>query len=101
MKKTGSQVDNIVAGFHSGENLVKLVEILSGKPMKVRPKLDPTLRIHMISNNKIALDAFKEQGIKLTNVSAEDIVNGSQKLILGLAWRLILKFQIHKNRLHL
>jgi hypothetical protein len=40
----------------SGENMVKLVEILVGKKSKFNPKKNPTFRIHKIQNNKIAID---------------------------------------------
>jgi hypothetical protein len=83
-----------VKGMETGENLVKLMEILCDRISKVKPKPNPTMRIHKIQNAKIGIDMAREERMDLTNISAEDIVNGSQKIILGLCWRLILKYQI-------
>ena len=42
----------------------------------------------------IALDFIKSRKIQLTNIGAEDVVDGNQKIILGLIWTLILRFTI-------
>lgn len=41
-----------------------------------------------------ALDFIKSRGIQMTNIGAEDVVDGNQKIILGLIWTLILRFTI-------
>ena len=41
-----------------------------------------------------SLDFIKGRRIQLTNVGAEDIVDGNRKIILGLIWTLILRFTI-------
>jgi hypothetical protein len=95
--------------MESGENTVKLAEILLNKKSNLSPKKNPTFRIHKIQNNKIAIDFLSVKfhlmlkkelknkgGFDLTNVSTEDIVNGNKKIILGFIWRLILRFQISK-----
>ena len=45
-------------------------------------------------NVNIALDFIKSRKIQLTNIGAEDVVDGNQKIILGLIWTLILRFTI-------
>ena len=40
------------------------------------------------------LDFVKGRGIQMTNIGAEDIVDGNRKIILGLIWTLILRFTI-------
>jgi hypothetical protein len=67
--------------METGENLVKLMEILCDRISKVKPKPNPTMRIHKIQNAKIGIDMAREERMDLTNISAEDIVNGSQKII--------------------
>lgn len=42
-----------------------------------------------------ALDFIKGRKIQLTNIGAEDIVDGNRKIILGLIWTLILRFTIN------
>lgn len=41
-----------------------------------------------------ALDFIKVRGVQLTNIGAEDVVDGNRKIILGLIWTLILRFTI-------
>ncbi|OLL26997.1 Alpha-actinin-like protein 1 [Neolecta irregularis DAH-3] len=45
-------------------------------------------------NVNSALDYIKNQGFPLTNIGAEDIIDGNLKIILGLIWTLILRFTI-------
>ena len=45
-------------------------------------------------NVNIALGYIKRRGIHLTNIGAEDVVDGNRKIILGLIWTLILRFTI-------
>lgn len=40
------------------------------------------------------MDFIKSRRIQLTNIGAEDIVDGNRKIILGLIWTLILRFTI-------
>jgi len=40
------------------------------------------------------LDFIKRRRIHLTNIGAEDVVDGNRKIILGLIWTLILRFTI-------
>lgn len=42
-----------------------------------------------------ALDFVKSRGIQMTNIGAEDVVDGNRKIILGLIWTLILRFTIN------
>lgn len=42
----------------------------------------------------MALDFIKGRRIQLTNIGAEDIVDGNRKIILGLIWTLISRFTI-------
>jgi len=48
----------------------------------------------MIENLGTCLKYIKEKGIKLVAIGPEDIWAGNLKLILGLIWTLILRFQI-------
>ena len=52
------------------------------------------MRVQKFENVNKALDFIKLRGIHTTNIGAEDIVDGNQKLILGLLWTLILRFTI-------
>ncbi|KAJ4392184.1 alpha-actinin [Gnomoniopsis smithogilvyi] len=45
-------------------------------------------------NVNLGLDFIKSRGIQMTNIGAEDVVDGNRKIILGLIWTLILRFTI-------
>ena len=76
-----------------GVNLIHLLEILSNESLG-RYAARPKLRVQRFENVNIALDFIKSRKIQLTNIGAEDVVDGNQKIILGLIWTLILRFTI-------
>ena len=55
----------------------------------------PKLRVQRFENANLALDFIKSRGIQMTNIGAEDVVDGNRKIILGLIWTLILRFTIN------
>lgn len=54
------------------------------------------MRVHHINNINRALDVLQEYGVKLVNISSDDIVGGSPKLTLGLIWTIALSFDGQK-----
>jgi Ca2+-binding EF-hand superfamily protein len=52
----------------------------------------PKMRIQKAENVNKALEFITSRGVKLTNIGAEDIVDGNVTLILGMIWTLILRF---------
>ena len=71
--------------------------MLSGSKIK-HGKLSRS-RIHFIDNVNIVLQHLeKESKIKLVNIHAIDIVNGSHRIILALIWAIILNFFVAKLR---
>lgn len=54
----------------------------------------PKLRVQRFENANLSLDFIKSKGIQMTNIGAEDVVDGNRKIILGLIWTLILRFTI-------
>jgi Ca2+-binding EF-hand superfamily protein len=50
--------------------------------------------VQRFENVNKSLDFIKGRRIQMTNIGAEDIVDGNQKIILGLIWTLILRFTI-------
>jgi len=86
------KLEDIVQELDDGVALIELLEILTAQTLKAHKK--PTSHPQKLENVITSLDFIKKQGIRLTNVGAEDIVNHVQKLILGLIWTLILNYQI-------
>lgn len=52
------------------------------------------MKIQRVENLNVSLKYIREKGIKLVSIGGEDIYAGNLKLILGLIWTLILRFQI-------
>lgn len=74
--------------------LIHLMECLSSESLG-RYAAKPKLRVQRFENANLALDFIKSRGIQMTNIGAEDVVDGNRKIILGLIWTLILRFTIN------
>lgn len=73
--------------------LIHLLEILGNESLG-RYASKPKLRVQRFENVNKSLDFIKGRKIQMTNIGAEDIVDGNRKIILGLIWTLILRFTI-------
>ncbi|KAF4979630.1 hypothetical protein FZEAL_4187 [Fusarium zealandicum] len=87
------EVKDLVADLSDGVMLIHLLECLSHESLG-RYASKPKLRVQKFENANTALDFIKSRGIQLTNTGAEDVVDGNQKIVLGLIWTLILRFTI-------
>ena len=74
--------------------LIHLLEVLGNESLG-RYAARPKLRVQRFENANLALNYIKSKGIQLTNIGAEDVVDGNKKIILGLIWTLILRFTIN------
>lgn len=83
----------IIAFRHPQVLLIHLLEILSSESLG-RYASNPRLKVQKAENVHKSLEFIRSRGIQLHNIGAEDIVDGSPKLILGLLWTLILRFTI-------
>ncbi|XP_061698735.1 spectrin beta chain, erythrocytic [Syngnathoides biaculeatus] len=92
LSRVSCRICDLYLDLRDGRMLIKLLEILSGerlpKPTKGR------MRIHCLENVDKALQFLKEQRVHLENMGSHDIVDGNHRLILGLIWTIILRFQI-------
>ena len=52
------------------------------------------MRIHCLENVDKSLNFLTEMKVHLENLGAQDIVDGSPRLTLGLIWTIILRFQV-------
>ncbi|XP_055376264.1 spectrin beta chain, non-erythrocytic 1 isoform X2 [Condylostylus longicornis] len=91
--KAKMEVEDLFTDLADGIKLLKLLEIISseklGKPNNGR------MRVHKIENVNKSL-AFLHTKVRLESIGAEDIVDGNKRLILGLIWTIILRFQIQE-----
>uniref|UniRef100_A0A8C8D622 Spectrin beta chain n=1 Tax=Oncorhynchus tshawytscha TaxID=74940 RepID=A0A8C8D622_ONCTS len=92
LSRVNCRIVDLYLDLRDGRMLIKLLEVLSEeklpKPTKGR------MRIHCLENVDKALQFLKEQRVHLENMGSHDIVDGNHRLILGLIWTIILRFQI-------
>lgn len=89
--RRGKQMQDLFQDLRDGQNLISLLEMLSGQNL---PRERGRMRVHQLQNIQIALNYIKFRKVKLVNIRPEDIVDGNQKLTLGLIWTIILHFQV-------
>ena len=81
--------------FQSGVLLAQLLETISDKTIK--HYANPGFKIKMIENLNNSLQFLAKEGIKVVNIGSEDIYENNLRLILGLIWTIILRYQINKG----
>ncbi|RMZ78664.1 hypothetical protein DV738_g3787, partial [Chaetothyriales sp. CBS 135597] len=86
-------VKSLVSDLSDGIILIHLLEVLSNESLG-RYASNPKLRVQKFENVNKSLTYIKNRGIHMTNIGAEDVVDGNRKIILGLIWTLILRFTI-------
>ncbi|KAF2240310.1 alpha-actinin-2 [Trematosphaeria pertusa] len=93
LKTREVEIDDLIKDLSDGIALIHLLEILSNESLG-RYASRPKLRVQKFENVNKSLDYIKGRGIQMTNIGAEDVVDGNSKIILGLIWTLILRFTI-------
>ncbi|KAK2750413.1 hypothetical protein FQN57_003893 [Myotisia sp. PD_48] len=93
LKARDIAIDDLVADLSDGVILIHILEILGNESLG-RYASKPKLRVQKFENANKCLDFIKGRKIPMTNIGAEDIVDGNRKIILGLIWTLILRFTI-------
>ncbi|XP_063699935.1 spectrin beta chain, non-erythrocytic 5 isoform X3 [Culicoides brevitarsis] len=91
--KAKMEVEDLFTDLADGIKLLKLLEIISGE--KLGKPNSGKMRVHKIENVNKSL-AFLHTKVRLESIGAEDIVDGNPRLILGLIWTIILRFQIQE-----
>ncbi|KAF7716236.1 Alpha-actinin-like protein [Penicillium ucsense] len=86
-------IEDLVKDLSDGVILIHLLEILGNESLG-RYASKPKLRVQKFENVNKSLDFIRGRRIQMTNIGAEDIVDGNRKIILGLIWTLILRFTI-------
>ncbi|EFA84721.1 gelation factor [Heterostelium album PN500] len=93
LKERILKINDLGTDLEDGVLLINLLEIISSKKI-LKFNKTPKIRLHKMENNNLAVNFIKTEGLKLVGIGAEDIVDGQLKLILGLIWTLILRYQI-------
>jgi len=79
-----------------GVLLINLLEILSGKSLG-KYNRNPRVPTQKYENTHIAIEFVKSEGIKIVNIGNTDITDGNLRIILGLIWTLILRYQVNRG----
>ncbi|XP_054271663.1 spectrin alpha chain, non-erythrocytic 1 isoform X2 [Macrosteles quadrilineatus] len=93
LQKPRMEVEDLFTDLADGRKLLKLLEIISGE--KLGKPNNGKMRVHKVENVNKSL-AFLHTKVRLESIGAQDIVDGNPRLILGLIWTIILRFQIQE-----
>lgn len=89
-------IEKLEEDLSDGSNLHALLEVLGGKQLPKVVKAPKTSFQKLQNLNYCFQYMQKEENIRLVNIGPEDVMNQNSRLILGLIWTLILRFQINK-----
>ena len=95
LKERQLKLEELCEDIRSGVPGILLLEVLTsttGTKYNKKPKS----QFQRLENCQTFLDLVKARGVKLVNIGAEDLHDGKKKLVLGLTWTLILKYEIHQ-----
>nr|XP_020459524.1 nesprin-1-like [Monopterus albus] len=88
-----SFVSDLFSDLRHGSQLLDLLEVMSGQPMK-RQKGHGLFQQR--ADIETALSFLKKKSIKLVNINIPDIIDGRSSIILGLVWTIILHCHIEE-----
>ena len=97
LSEFGMHCEDCTKDFQDGVKLIKLVEIVTKKPITQRWNKNPDSKFKKGENCDLAVEILK-QDFKVTNIAGSDIVDGNVKLTLGLIWQMILNFNVESVR---
>eukprot|EP00007_Cunea_sp_BSH-02190019_P008675 CAMPEP_0174229304 /NCGR_PEP_ID=MMETSP0417-20130205/312_1 /TAXON_ID=242541 /ORGANISM="Mayorella sp, Strain BSH-02190019" /LENGTH=1052 /DNA_ID=CAMNT_0015306835 /DNA_START=84 /DNA_END=3238 /DNA_ORIENTATION=+ len=98
LRQRNLQVRKHEEDFVDGIKLYNLLEILSEKKIGGICRA-PRLRVQCVNNLWITFRFMEKENVGVRYVGPEDVADGNLKLILGLIWMLILRYQIQKLKL--
>ncbi|XP_045916276.1 nesprin-2a isoform X2 [Micropterus dolomieu] len=88
-----SYVSDLFSDIRNGSQLLDLLEVMTGQPMKRQRGRGV---FQQRANIETALNFLKRKSIKLVNINISDIIDGRPSIILGLIWTIILHCHIEE-----
>ncbi|ELP93463.1 grainin, putative [Entamoeba invadens IP1] len=88
------QITDITKELGDSDVLISLIEKLAGKTFYSHKPAVAKSKIFKINNCTKAIEVMHKEGVN-ADISAENIVDGEQKYILGMVWMMILKYKIN------
>ena len=93
LTKRKAEIENPATDFKDGTKLAALLEVISSERLN-RINATPKIELQMLENLNKCLQFLKDKEIQLVNIGSQDIYKGNEKLILGLLWTIILRFEV-------
>ncbi|MFH4977425.1 hypothetical protein AB6A40_004134 [Gnathostoma spinigerum] len=90
----GIRIENASKELSDGILLIKLIEILQDRTCTGKIYKDKPSEMQKILNVQMGLDALKEDGVRMANIGAREIVEQDLKHILALVWNIIQRYHI-------
>lgn len=84
-------VNDMFTELKDGRRLLDLLEGLTGSSL---PRERGSTRVHALNNVNRVLQVLHHNNVELVNIGGTDIVDGNQKLTMGLIWSIILHWQV-------
>ncbi|KAG8467620.1 hypothetical protein KFE25_006672 [Diacronema lutheri] len=93
-ERDGFRVEDLQRDMRDGVVLLELLEIVDRGHVFAGRVRRPRHKLEEIANLNLGIERLRERGVKLVNISAEDVHDGSIDLILALVWAIILRFEL-------
>jgi len=93
LRERGLEIKDLENDLKDGILLINLVELLTGRPVG-RYNKNPKLKVQKINNINAALMALRRSKDCEISASAEEIADGNLKMVLGIVWTMVHKFQL-------
>ena len=94
-QQRGITIEDCTQDFKDGVKLINLLEVIGKDPMPGKYTKAPKNDYQRLENISLAIKYITDvKGVKLVGIGAQNVLEGNQKLTLGLVWSVINKFQI-------
>jgi hypothetical protein len=94
LAKRSLAIEDLSTDLKSGLILANLLEVISDGESVGRINRNPKMEIQMYENLNLCLKFLKDHDINLVNIGSQDIYKSNEKLILGLLWTIILRYEV-------
>ncbi|KAE9001327.1 hypothetical protein PR002_g17945 [Phytophthora rubi] len=87
-------IDDLYEDLKDGIRLISLLQIICREKVCRKFNKKPRMRIQKMENLNFAFAFMQKKNVNVTNIGSSDILDGNNKLVLGLMWTLIKAFQV-------
>ena len=93
LSSRGMAIKDIETAFDDGIKLIHLFEVISKRSIGKYAK-NPKFHTQKMENVSLVLREMELDGVKAISIDSDHVVKGNFKMILGLIWQLILRYQV-------